>query len=161
MMQTKSPNLIEIKQWTRWFAVEHNNRAWQLAELAERSDEQDREMIDAAHAAALHWSRVGQVVNTLRADQLLAWVYALNGDATRADEYAQQSRELIAAQIEGLSDWDRAFQSLVDAIVARAANNHASHQALNTNAATARALLTNPEYLRIFDQFAIQAGVTF
>ena len=158
-MHQKAPNLIEIKHWTRWFAIEHNNRAWQLAELPERTEDQTREMIDAAHAAALHWSRVGQPVNGCRADQLLAWVYALTGDAARASNYAQRCRAAIDANIQGLSNWDHAFQTLVDAVVTQANRDAPGHRAAAQRAAAARDTLTDPDDRKIFDGFARQAGI--
>jgi len=160
-MQAKSPNLIEIKQWTRWFAVEHNNRAWQLAELTERTEAQNREMIDTAHAAALHWSRVGKPVNAMRADQLLAWVYAIAGDAKRASTYAHYCHTAIEANIERLSNWDNTFQTLVDALVAQATGDGPGHNAATQRASAARETLSNPQDRLIFDGFARQAGIDF
>lgn len=160
-MKPKAPTLPEIKQWTRWFAIEHNNRAWELAELPERPAELTREMLDTAHAAALHWSRVGTAVHTMRANQLLAWVYALTGDTPRAGGYAKDCRSAIAADPEGLRDWDTTFQTLVDAIVARGAGDVAGHEAAAERATTARATLADPQDRKIFDGFAKQAGITF
>lgn len=160
-MKPDAPTLTEIKQWTRWFAIEHNNRAWELAEFPERSAELTREMLDTAHAAALHWSRVGTSAHALRADQLLAWVYALAGDAPRAGGYAEVCRSAIAADPEGLSDWDKTFQTLVDAIVAQAAGDVDGHNAAAERARAARAALTDPPDITIFDGLAKQAEITF
>jgi len=57
------PSLDEIARWDRWFAVEMNNRGWELAEQAERTPEETEEMLHAAHAAAMHWARVGTDLN--------------------------------------------------------------------------------------------------
>ncbi|MEM1354949.1 MAG: hypothetical protein AAGH88_08700 [Planctomycetota bacterium] len=160
-MKQKAPNLIEIKQWTKWFAIEHNNRAWSLAELAERTNTEQREMINAAHAAALHWSRIGQAINGYRADQLLCWVYALTGDATRAAEYGQRCAAAVDADLEGLSSWDRSFQTLVDAMVAKASGDGKNHDAAKTRATAARQSLTDPSNREVFDGFAKQAGIDF
>jgi hypothetical protein len=42
----------EIKKAHRWFAVEGNNRAWDLAAKASRTPAEDSEMLLAAYAAA-------------------------------------------------------------------------------------------------------------
>jgi hypothetical protein len=46
------PSAEELTRWHRWFAVESNNRAWQLADQTERTAADDDEMLNAAHAAA-------------------------------------------------------------------------------------------------------------
>ena len=56
----------ELQKWHRWFAVESNNRAWRLSEAASRSDAEDNEMLNAAHAAAFHWSKVGTEIHAAR-----------------------------------------------------------------------------------------------
>jgi len=43
------PSAEELSRWHRWFAVECNNRAWQLADQAERTAAEDDEMLNAAH----------------------------------------------------------------------------------------------------------------
>ena len=57
---------FEVSQAHRWFAVELNNRAWDLVEATERSPDETDEMIDSAHAACLHWRAVGVPLNALR-----------------------------------------------------------------------------------------------
>ena len=42
---------IEVARWTRWFAIECNNRVWRLAEATRRTSAEDDEMLHAAHAA--------------------------------------------------------------------------------------------------------------
>jgi hypothetical protein len=77
----------------RWFAVEFNNRAWDLVEDANRSPDEDELMIHPAHAASLHWLKVGAVIHHLRGKCLLATAYAaarLGEAATRHDEKCLQ-----------------------------------------------------------------------
>ena len=57
----------ELPKVHKYFAVECNNRAWRLSESPRRSPGDDREMLDAAHAAAFHWSKVGTEVHAARA----------------------------------------------------------------------------------------------
>jgi hypothetical protein len=55
---TTQPSPEDLARWHRWFAIECNNGAWPLADLARRTDAEQDEMLNAAHAAAWHWSHV-------------------------------------------------------------------------------------------------------
>jgi len=74
-----APAREDVQKWNRWFAVECNNRAWRLAEQVSRTPAEDEEMVHAAHAATLHWSRVGTELHQARAAMLLGQVHALVG----------------------------------------------------------------------------------
>ena len=104
------PDSEQINKMHRYFAVECNNRAWELAEQSSRSPDEDAELMTTAHAAAYHWSKVGTPINDIRARQLLAEVHAQSGDGARALALAESCREFFE-QEEG-SEWDRAFTSL-------------------------------------------------
>jgi len=58
-----TPAAEEIRKWNKWFAAECNNRAWRLAEQPSRTPAEDQEMVHCAHAAALHWSKVGTALH--------------------------------------------------------------------------------------------------
>lgn len=79
---------FDVAKAHRWFAIEFNNAAWDLAELSERTCEASERMIHLAHAACHHWSVVGNEVNRLRALCLLSTVYHRIGDATCSLKYA-------------------------------------------------------------------------
>ena len=59
------------EEWHKRFAVECNNRAWDLAEKEGRTPDEDSQMLCAAYASSWHWSKIGQPVNAMRADALL------------------------------------------------------------------------------------------
>lgn len=129
-MQEK-PTQETIDQWHRWFAIECNNRAWGLAAKPDREPGENREMLNAAYAAAFHWSKIGQPINNARADLTLAQAHALLGQGEQALHYAQ--RCLAFFESNAGEDWDLAF---VHAAVAHAAavagdaDLHAKHYAL-------------------------------
>ena len=75
---------FDLAQAHRWFAIECNNEAWDLVEKADRAPPETQRMISAAHAAALHWGAVGNALNRLRAENLLAAVYSAAGEAAPA-----------------------------------------------------------------------------
>lgn len=92
----------------RWFAVEFNNRGWDLLEAAERTDPQTDEMLHAAHAAWLHWSHAGSVLNRQRAECLLASAYAAAGLAEPAMRYGRGCVELSQQPDSEQTAFDRA-----------------------------------------------------
>ena len=133
-MNTPEPTPEDIGKWHRWFAIESNNLAWTLAENPARSSAQRDEMLNAAHASAFHWSRVGSATNKARADMLLGQVHALLGNGSLALTYARRSHEYITSHES--PDWEIALAHAVLAHAAYAAQDaslYASHYALATN----------------------------
>jgi hypothetical protein len=117
----------ELPKLHKYFAVECNNRAWRLAESARRSPEDDREMLDAAHAAAFHWSRIGTELNSARAQMLLAHVHALRGHGEIAMKYARAAFDFVASRASPA--WELAFAHAVLANAAAAMRDPALHGA--------------------------------
>lgn len=125
---TQVQSAEETARWSRYFAVECNNRAWNLAEAEERTPADDKEMLYAAYVAAYHWSKVGQELNAVRAMTLLAQVHALLGHADLAMENARAAFDYIMAQDS--PDWEVAFAHAVLAHAAAVSNDtdlHRSH----------------------------------
>ena len=110
------PSSQEIAEWDYWFAAYFNNLAWTLAEREERTPAEGEEMLHLAHASALHWSRVGNELNKMRADMLLAHVHALLGNGPLALSYAERFYEYFSSQPGPDSE-----MALAEAIVANAA----------------------------------------
>lgn len=117
----------ELPRLHKHFAVECNNRAWKLAESPRRSAAEDREMLDAAHAAAFHWSKVGTEVHAARADMLLAHVHALLGHGEVAMKLARPSFDFVASRESPA--WEVAFAHAVLANAAAACGERALHEA--------------------------------
>ena len=83
------------------------NHTWTLLELDSRTDEQDSEMIHAAHASAYHWMQAGTAVNRARSEWQCSRVYAVLGRGEPAIWHAQ--RCLGFCEREGIGDWDLGF----------------------------------------------------
>jgi hypothetical protein len=115
----------ETTAWHRRFAAAGNNCAWDLSEQT-RNAAQDREMLDAAHAAAWHWAKVGTELNRMRATMLLAFVHALLGLGPSALAYAEEMR----AYFLGIQspDWEVAFVHVIHAHAASAAGEAEMHR---------------------------------
>lgn len=120
------PSEQELAKWQRWFAVECNNTAWDLAEKPQRSPEENEAMLQAAHAAAYHWSKAGNELNQVRARLLLAQVHALLGDGPRALEYALSSHAYLTKHPS--EDWERALSHAVLAHAAKVAGQEALYR---------------------------------
>lgn len=127
-MMVGKPTQEMIDEWHRWFAVECNNGAWDLIAQAERSPEQEIEMLNRAYAAAYHWSKVGTLLNVARADITLAHAQALLGSGDLALESARRALEFF--ENNACEDWDLAFAHMEIALAAAVegdAELHAQH----------------------------------
>jgi len=92
----------------RRFAMAANNEAWELLERPARSPEETDLMLDAAHAAAWHWRRVGGTAQCIRAQYLLATANAAAGTGTQAIRHAQAALASMQAAGEEIAAFDRA-----------------------------------------------------
>ena len=92
----------------RWFAVELNNLAWDLVETATLSEAQAQRMIHAAHAACYFWIEAGDLLNHLRAQNLLATAYAKAGRGEAAVYHAEKCVDLSLEAGDTQTDFDRA-----------------------------------------------------
>jgi hypothetical protein len=91
----------------RQVAVALFNHAWTLIELESRTEEQDSELVHAAHASAYHWMQVGTAVNRARSEWQCSRVYAVLGRGEPALWHAR--RCLDFCEREGIGDWDLGF----------------------------------------------------
>ena len=128
--------------WHRRFAASCNNRAWDLS-LGARGAAEDREMLDAAHASAWHWARVGSELNRMRATMLLAEVHALLGMGASALAYAGEMRAWFLGR--ETADWEVAFAHAVFAHAAHAAGRSPEHHDAYAQAEAALAAIADEE----------------
>lgn len=85
---------FDLETAHRWFAIECNNRVWDLYEQAERTPSEDEEMLHAAQAACHHWRQIGTPLHQLRALYLVTLVHAAAGHGETAQHYCRQTLEL-------------------------------------------------------------------
>jgi hypothetical protein len=115
------PDEDTTKRMHRWFAIECNNNAWDLAAKPVLTADDGRDLLATAYASAFHWKAIGNPINRTRADMLLGYVHALLGEGGRATRYALDAVSGLDA--DGASDWDRAFAHLVMAMAYRTAGD--------------------------------------
>ena len=116
----------DLNKWHQYFAIECNNRAWDLSTQA-RSNAEDMEMLNAAHASALHWAAMGKELNNMRATMLLAEVHSLLGYGKTALVYAEKMREYFL-DID-TPDWEIAFVHTIYAHAAYVSGEVTIHKA--------------------------------
>ena len=132
----------DIQAWHKRFAAQCNNRAWELS-TAQRTPQQDREMLDAAHAAAFHWAKIGTEQNHMRALMCLAEVHALLGHGQIALAYAQEMRGWFLGR--QTDDWELAFTHAIHAHAAAAAGKADEHRAAYQAATAALAAIADDD----------------
>ncbi|MEQ8785956.1 MAG: hypothetical protein RIC55_06640 [Pirellulaceae bacterium] len=108
---------FDIEKAHRWFAVEFNNRAWDLIEAESRTAQQEQDLIHAAHASTYHWRQIGTSLHYLRALTLLASAYNVVGDYSGGLRYANDALAMLAKDDLEDTPFDRA---VTYACVARA-----------------------------------------
>ncbi len=152
-MKYSPPLKADIDKWHRWFAIECNNKAWDIAELPNRTIEQTQAMLLSAYTSWWHWSQIGQAVHYARAEMLLAWVNAVADRGADALQHIDSARDLIDQSADDTSAWDRAFLQLAEAKAAQAAGDQDRHRTTFLGLDAARDTLKEPSDLDTFDNF--------
>ena len=95
-------------EWHRAQGIECNNSTWAMIE-AERTPENDEEMLRRAYASTYHWARAARRVpaNDARGAWLLAKVQLLAGQPQLSLRYADRCLEVCKQY--GLADFDLAY----------------------------------------------------
>jgi hypothetical protein len=132
----------DVALWQKRLASQANNRAWTLAEMLQRSPEEDEEMLQAAHAAMYFWKIVGKAGNHAHAAQLLAHVYALLELPGPAAQYLGKSLPYFTQG--DCAPGELAFAHAVAANVASAAGNAAAYASHYAEAEAVAARITDP-----------------
>ena len=141
--QPERPTPEQMAVWRRRLASQANNRAWDLAESSSRSDDENDEMLSAAHAAAFFWNLVGNARNRAHAELLLAHVYALLGIGDRAMRHLSKARPYFSTQ--ALEPSESAISHLIEANVAAACGDAERHRTHYAAAVAAIDALPDPE----------------
>lgn len=128
--------------WHKRFASQCNNRAWELSTM-QRTPQQDREMLDAAHGSAWHWGKVGTELHSMRAATCLAEVHALLGHGATAFAYAQEIRSYFLSH--ATPDWELAFTHAIHAHAAAVAGRPDEHRTSYEAAKLAIAAIADEE----------------
>jgi hypothetical protein len=88
------PTAEETAAWHRRFGVALFNQTWELLDTAQRTTDQDAEMLAAALGSRHHWRKIGEPKNFAISDWQVSRVFAVTGAAELAREFAAQSLAL-------------------------------------------------------------------
>jgi uncharacterized protein YndB with AHSA1/START domain len=96
-------------EWHRAQGIECNNSIWELVGKAERTADDDEEMLRRAYASCYHWQRAARrgPENEARGVYMVSKVHLLAGLPERALHYAD--RGLAQCAEHGLVDFDLAY----------------------------------------------------
>ena len=139
---SETPTDADRDAWHKRFAAACNNRAWELS-VQERSAADDGEMLDAAHASAWHWARIGSALHRMRATMLLAEVHAVLGRGASALAYAEEMHAYFVGR--ETDDWEIALAHGVYAHAAHAAGRSSEHHDAYAQAEAALAAIADDE----------------
>ena len=98
-----------LKSAHQFFAVNCNNKTWELMDSKEFTPEQKDALLQNAFASAYHWSKVGTGVNFQRGEWLIARVYTILGNAQESLAHAMRCQELTTQYKSELQDFDIAY----------------------------------------------------
>jgi DNA-binding transcriptional MerR regulator len=103
----------------RRLGVDLFNKTWTLMEKADRTQDEDDEMIHCAHASAYHWLQVGTAANRARSEWQCSREHAILGHVEAALRHARRCLELVEGHPDDMKDWDlpAAYEALARAHV--------------------------------------------
>lgn len=100
---------LTLEEAHKHFAKSLNGRVWDLLQKSSRSQEEDDEMLHAAHACTYHWKFVGNAVHRQRGEWLISHVHVVLGHANEALRHAERCFEITQANKELMQDFDIAY----------------------------------------------------
>lgn len=106
------PQQLTISEAHRRFAIEANNTAWKLIEQAQRSSNENQNLLRAAHTSLYHWQQIGDGVHLQRGYCLLSHCYALLQQTEQARYHAEQCLRLTHSEKVELFDYAYCYETL-------------------------------------------------
>ena len=137
-----TPETVDQDAWHKFFAIEANNRAWDLA-VTERDEKLNAEMLNAAHAAANHWSVVGTELHNYRAKMLLAEVHSLLGLSATSVSLAEEVKRFF--ETADAPDWEAALVLAIHAHAHCVAGNQETYRSSYSDAHAAIAQIKDEQ----------------
>lgn len=133
----------EVRKAHRYFAIECNNKAWSLVEAPDATARRE-ELLNLAHASAMHWQAIGSDLEKMRATMLLANVHAALGLGPSAMTYANTMRGFFLEQ-SATPDWENAFVYTIHARACACAGDAQGHADSYAQAQAAISAIADPQ----------------
>lgn len=96
-----------MQQVHQELAVGLFNNSWDLLLKEDRTREDEDILLNTVHASLFHWRQIGEAINILRGEWMIAHVYTVLGHKESALYHAENVLR-IKAEIQPL-DWDLAY----------------------------------------------------
>ena len=135
----------------RALAVGLFNYTWTLLENADRTKEQDDEMLHAAHASRYHWGEIGEAVNLARGEWQVSRVYSVLGRAEPALYHARRCVEINETN-DAREDWDLGSAYEAMARASAVAGDLAARDEWMGRAQAELATIKDPEDRQVLEQ---------
>ena len=103
---------MTMDEFHKKIAVQSNNGIWPILDKEVPTEAEIEEAMHMAHTARHHWSKVGTIVNAVRAEYMIARIYAHMKRAEPALFHANRGLELAKEAEktdESWKDWDMPF----------------------------------------------------
>ena len=100
---------LTIAEAHKEFAVQTNGRVWELLGKADRSQQEDDELLYAAYGSCYHWGKAGTGVNQQRGEYMIAKAYISLNNMVEAQRHARRVLELTETYKDELKDFDFAY----------------------------------------------------
>lgn len=103
---------MTMDEFHRKMAAQSNNGIWPALDKEDPTEAELEEAMHMAHTARYHWSKVGTIVNAVRAEYMLARIYAHMKRSEPALFHANRGLELAKEAEktdESWKDWDLPF----------------------------------------------------
>jgi len=107
-------------------AIDLFNRVWDLLDKADRTVEEEDEMVHAAHASRYHWGEIGTPLEFERGEWQISRVYSVLNRPEAALHHADRCLEIC--EENGIGDFDLAFAYEAHARAHAAAGNESKSQ---------------------------------
>ncbi len=134
----------------RALAVGLFNHVWTLLETPDRSNEQDDEMVHAAHASRYHWGEVGEPSNLAIGEWQCSRVYAVLGRGEPALHHARRCLEIL--ERHGITDWKVASAYEAMARASAVAGDRSAALEWKARAERELAAIADPEDREVIEQ---------
>jgi hypothetical protein len=150
MSEDKKYSLDEAHNY---FAIEYNNRLWDLLDKKNRTEEEDNQIINYAHTSLVHWSEnpKGTIVNIQRGEYMIANVYCYIGIKEQSLYYAKRCLKITEENKENMKDFDIAYAHLIMARALALSENKEEATKYYQMAVYSGNLIQNMEDKKFFD----------
>lgn len=138
---------LTMEEFHKKTARETNNRIWPVLDAENPTQAQLEEVLHMAYASRYHWSKIGTVVNAVRAEYMIARVYCAMKRGEPALFHAKRCLEI--AKENNIGDWDLAFAYEVIARAHSVAGNKTMCKKYNKLAQNAIDEIKDPEDKKI------------